>query len=115
MEVFVRPVAFEVTVWPEDAYNDPARAMNASTWHVTVAQVTGFHGVTWAIYRGAAGSGVCLSVGGSWDREPIPSSRTDDWLSQHRFYSLENAIERAKLAAPRVEINGYTAAELVGR
>jgi hypothetical protein len=114
-EVHVRPVAYEVSVWPEDAFDDPGRAMNAAVYCVTVARVPGFEGIRWAVYRGGAGSGVCLSRSGRWDREPIPSSRTEHWLRQHRYASLEDAIERAKKAAPEVEINGRTARELVTR
>jgi hypothetical protein len=111
-EVHVRPVAYEVTVWPEDAFGDPGQAMNASEWCVTVARVPGFKGIRWAIYRGGYGSGVCLNRAGDWDREPIPSGRSENWLHQHRFASLEDAIERAKVAAPSVTINGRTALEL---
>lgn len=111
-EVHVRPVAYEVSVWPEEAFDDPARAMNASDWCVTVCRVTGFDGIRWAIYQRGAYSRVCLSRSGQWHDEPIPSSRTDSWLRNHRFVSLEDAIERAKKAAPFVEINGRTALEL---
>jgi len=114
-EVYVRPVAYEVSVWPEDAFDDPHRAMNASEWCVTVARVPGFEGIRWAIYRGTIGSRVCLSRDGRWDPEPIPSSRTKTWLHKHRFASLEDAIERAKRAAPDVLINGYRAHELMAR
>lgn len=111
-EVYVRPVAYEVSVWPEEAFDDPARAMNASDARVTVARVEGVEGIRWAIYRGGTGSGVCLSRSGKWDFEPIPSSRSFHWLRQHRYASLEDAIERARKAAPAVEINGRTALEL---
>jgi len=111
-EVHVRPVAYEVSVWPEDAFGDPARAMNASLWCVTVTRVPGIKGIRWAIYRGKAGSGVCLSRGGSWDFEPVPSSRTENWLSQHLYATLEDAIERARKAAPFVKVSGRTALEL---
>lgn len=112
-EVFVRPVAYEVSVWPEEAFDDPHRAMNASEWCVTVARVTGFKGIRWAVYRGGIGSRLCLNRDGRWDAEPLPSYRSDAWLGRHRFASLEDAIERAKVAAPAVTINGRTALELL--
>lgn len=34
----------------------------------------------------------CLSKSGEWDDEPFPSSRTDDWIAQHRFESAAEAI-----------------------
>jgi len=108
IEVHVRPVVYEVTVWPEAAYDDPAAAMNASEWCVRVEQTPGFDGIRWAIRW----AGRCLSRSGRWDLEPIPSSRTDHWKRQHRYASLEDAIERAKRQAPEVAMNGYTARAL---
>lgn len=35
----------------------------------------------------------CLSTSGQWDYEPLPSSRTDEWLAQHRFGSALGAID----------------------
>lgn len=74
-EIYTRVTAYEVTVWPEDAYDDPATAMDASTWHVTVECVPGFEGIRWAVRAGSR----CLGADGEWDREPIPSSRTPEW------------------------------------
>lgn len=36
---------------------------------------------------------------GDWDREPIPSERTVDYLATHRYPSLASAILDAKRAA----------------
>lgn len=47
----------------------------------------------WAIRRGA---GACLSRDGKWVREPQPSSRTDEWLAEHRF-----TLEEATILAER--------------
>lgn len=38
----------------------------------------------------------CLSKSGEWDYEPFPSSRTDEWLDQHRFSSAGEAIDHAR-------------------
>jgi len=47
----------------------------------------------------------CLSTGGKWDYEPLPSSRTNAWLKRHRF-DLPEAIRRAEAAYPKLIING---------
>jgi hypothetical protein len=58
---------------------------------------------SWAVLHG----GSCLRTSGGWDYEPLPSSRTDRWLKQHRF-SLEAALELARQQAPQVRVNGRT-------
>jgi hypothetical protein len=45
----------------------------------------------WAITRD---SSACLNTDGQWECEPMPSSRTDDFLSRCR-YSLDEAKRRA--------------------
>lgn len=39
----------------------------------------------WAILDGS----LCLSTDLEWDFEPMPSSRTDEWLLKHRFEAQE--------------------------
>ena len=40
----------------------------------------------------------CLSKTGEWDFEPIPSSRTEEYLSSHRFGTFEEALVAARKA-----------------
>jgi len=42
---------------------------------------------TWAIIQ----DGCCMANDGTFDYEPSPSSRTEEWLNSHRF-TLEEAI-----------------------
>jgi hypothetical protein len=56
----------------------------------------------------------CLGTDGGWEYEMQVSEREDDWLATHRF-PLEQALELAKAAAPDVEVNGRTAAEVLAR
>jgi len=51
-------------------------------------------GDLWAVRSGS----MCLSTQGEWDWEPMPSSRTDEWLGAHRFQNSDEAI-RAAIAA----------------
>lgn len=106
-EVTARSTTYEVTILPDDP-ND------GDLWSNEV-QYAGAHHFgqpkpvdeQWAIrLRGHW----CLSRTGTWDMESIPSERTDEWLTEHRF-SLEDALERAKKEAPHVLINGKTALE----
>lgn len=47
---------------------------------------------TWAV---SDGFGSCLSKTGSMDDEPLPSSRSHEWLKEHRWDSHEDAIKAA--------------------
>lgn len=62
----------------------------------------------WAVCRGKR----CLGVDGFWDWEPLPSSREEAWLEEHRF-SLDEALELAAGAAPNVQINGARPADVL--
>lgn len=55
----------------------------------------------WAVRR----RHYCIHRSGRWDFEPQPSSRTDRWLSSHRF-DLETALRLAEKAAPALVLNG---------
>lgn len=46
----------------------------------------------WAV---SDGFGSCLSKAGELDDEPQPSSRTYEWLQEHRWHSAEEAINAA--------------------
>src|SRR5690606_16891884 len=47
----------------------------------------------WAVRDGLK---KCLSKSGEWDYEPFPSSRTEEWLDQHRFSTAQEAIDHAR-------------------
>lgn len=34
-----------------------------------------------------------LSQSGEWDYQPLPSSRTEEWIAAHSFDSVESAYE----------------------
>lgn len=51
--------------------------------------------------------GRCLAADGSWDYEPQPSSRTDEWIAAHRFGQGE-ALRRAVEAVDDLTVNGRT-------
>lgn len=83
----------------------PADDINASSFAITVA----YRGRgLWAVLRRS----FCLGRDGEWDYEMKPSSRTDEWLADHRFTDVE-ALVLAKAEAPRIVVNGRTAAELM--
>ena len=94
-EPTVEPTAYLVSVIP-DAGPD------ASMWAVKVER----RGPgSWAVIHLSR----CLHRSGRWDHEPLPSSRTQRWLSSHRF-DLETALKLAKKAAPTVTVNATTPA-----
>ena len=55
--------------------------------------------------------GKCLSETGEWDHEPIPSSRTVQWIALHRF-DREEAIDLAMEACQKIVVNGHHVADL---
>lgn len=61
----------------------------------------------WAVVRW----GSCLSSDGTWDHEPLPSNRTDDWLARHRF-DLETALRRAAGCLADIRVNDRSAADV---
>lgn len=44
----------------------------------------------WAVLEG---QNTCLSTGGKWDCEPIPSARTEHFIKTHRYSTFEAAFE----------------------
>ena len=71
------------------------------------------------VHRGAGRWAVtrfreCLGIDGSWEYEPSPSNREDDWLETHRF-DLDTAMRLATDAAPGVTVNGVSAAQVAER
>jgi hypothetical protein len=51
-------------------------------------------------------SGLCLSVNGVWSYEPLPSSRSDDWLAENRFPTPEDAKAAYLKYKHNLKING---------
>lgn len=91
---------FTVCAVPEDD-------INHSVYAITVA----YRGRgRWAVTRHRW----CLGADGEWDFEMRPSEREDAWLDAHRF-DLDTALRLAHEAAPAVEANGITAADVAAR
>lgn len=90
--ITVRPVTYYVTGLPEDDEN-------CYTWMFTV-EWRG-PGDLWAVmYHGR-----CWSTTGSWDLEPSPSNRDDEFKATHRF-PFDTAIDFAVTELPNLCING---------
>lgn len=82
-------VRVEATVYT--VYALPGDDLDAHTWCLTVeSRGEG----QWAVCR----MGRTLSRDGRWEHEPIPSSREDDYLIQHR-HDLDTALALAREAA----------------
>jgi hypothetical protein len=99
-EVFVRPTRYEVSCLPPDDVN---------AHHFTV-RVEWRGDDRWCVTDGHN----CLGKDGDWDYERLPSNRTDEWLATHRF-DLDTALALAKDFAPKLTINGMTAADVLAR
>jgi hypothetical protein len=56
--------------------------------------------------------GFCLGHDGEWDYEPMNSSRTEEWLAEHRF-SLSEALGRAQREAPNLTIANLTVMDAI--
>lgn len=54
----------------------------------------------------------CLGADGTWDYEPRPSSRTDEWIAAHRF-PYEQAVALAATAVQFLTVNGFTVADVL--
>ncbi|MFI9629256.1 hypothetical protein [Streptomyces sp. NPDC052042] len=54
--------------------------------------------------------GDCLSADGTWEWEPRPSSRDDDWLARFR-HTREDALRLAAAAVNTLKLNGRTFAQ----
>lgn len=87
----------------------PLDSFDRYTWAVRV-EFTGFNDdgmERWAVRNGSN----CLSAAGEWGYEPIPSSRTDEWLAEHRF-TRHRATELASEVCHHVTWNGRTADQI---
>ena len=93
-EVTVTPTTYTVSLLPESNCN-----------HHSYALTVQYRGDDrWAVLH----VGYCLGSDGEWDYESIPSERRDDWLATHRF-PFDEAVRLAVKAAPKVDVNGWTA------
>jgi hypothetical protein len=105
--VSVRPVSYKVTIWPDDVH-----CMDQAIWCVTVRD-DGFG--NWSVRRGdLSASDPVLGRDWLWHHENKPSERTTQEISQYRF-THDNAMERAREVAARVEVQGMSAPEAVAR
>lgn len=76
-------------------------------WSVRVAwRGDDRYAVTWM--------GRVLNVDGELEHEPIPSSRTDEFIARSRF-DYDEALSRAVKVAPSIRVNGLTAADVLAR
>ncbi len=94
-----RPTTYSVCALPAD---------HPAAYEFTIKVELTHHSGTWAVRW----AGRCLSVAGAWAFEPLPSSREDDWLADHRF-GLADALSCAVEAAPDLVVNGRRAAEFL--
>lgn len=92
--VYQQPVAYEFSCLPD---THPGR------WHFTIRVERRGPGA-WAVVRP---SGFVLSREGTWDFEPQPSSRTDEWIAANRFRYHE-AFLLAEQWAPKLTVMGHT-------
>lgn len=84
----------------------------------------GYAWALWVQWRGGnrycisrqqnGGPNEVLNMFGEWVWESIPSERTDEFMDVTRF-ELETALRMADEAAPNVEVNGITPADLLAR
>lgn len=96
-EVIVQITRYEVSVLPETDINRSVYTINVEN--------RGHD--RWAVVRHSR----CMNAKGDWSWESVPSEREEEWLAEHRFNRM-TALELAKWAAPRITVNGRTAAEV---
>lgn len=90
-----KPTTYTVCAVPETVQD----------WYVFAVTVEETAPDRWAVRR----SKRCLNVDGEWEWESIPSEREADFLARCRF-DLDTALAMARLAAPMLSVNGFTAA-----
>lgn len=60
---------------------------------ITIAKRAGRDTVRWAVYRDRS---FCLANDGEWEYEPLPSSRSDEFIARCRYATLAKALEAAR-------------------
>jgi hypothetical protein len=98
-DVYVKVSGYVVSRIPDDTPDH-------SPWSIKV-EAAG-HG-RWAVRN----SGYCLNKSGTWEYEPQPSSRTDEWLDTVRWDDADSAIAAAVLAEPDLCWNGLYPAQVL--
>jgi hypothetical protein len=81
---------------------------NINHGHFSIAVAWRGPGDVYAVIR----FGQCLATDGTWDYEPNPSSRTDEWIATHRF-PYDQAVALAATAAQFLTVNGFTVADIL--
>lgn len=96
----VRPRAYTVSLLPEDDVN--------YKHYLVLVEKQDRYG--WTVHDGHC----CLNRDGTWNHRDAGISvygRDDAWIAAHRF-DRETALQLAREAAPHVEVNGRTAAQV---
>jgi hypothetical protein len=105
VEVIAEPSAYTVYLRGTDSYEHMTYAISVER---NPGIVRGVEAVRWAVRW----MGRCLAVDGKhWDWEPLPSSRSDEWLEEYRFDTFDAALAAAQEAAPKIVVNGRSAIE----
>lgn len=80
-------------------FNSDAPSTDAGLREITVERCQQIdNSVLWAVRW----HGRCVSRSGVIEIEPIPSSRTEEWIDRYRFPKLHDALQQAALLAPAV-------------
>lgn len=97
--VHMRVTEVTISAVPED---------NVNHGHFSIAVAWRGPGDVYAVTRHRQ----CLAADGTWDYEPQPSSRTDEWIASHRF-PYEQAVALAAAAVQFLTVNGFTVADVL--
>jgi hypothetical protein len=89
-------VEFEAVRWRilEEFYPEFGRRLG----DIYVEEVQGHGGVKYAIRMRSC----CFGQNEEWEYEPMPSSRTDEWLAEYRWPTLTKARQAAQREAERM-------------
>ena len=63
---------------------------------VTIDRVRTSRGVRFAVRQG----GACMAPNGTWEHEPVPSSRTYEWMDRFYFTTMEAAADAVARNVP---------------
>jgi hypothetical protein len=100
-DVHMRVTEVTLSAIPEDNVNHP---------HFSIQVAWRGPGDVYAVKRHSQ----VLGADGTWDYEPRPSSRTDEWIATHRF-PYEQAVALAAAAVQFLTVNGFTVADVLAR
>lgn len=85
----------------------PEDNINHGIYSVTVTWRGGEH---YAVKRLSQ----CLGADGTWDYEPSPSNRDDEWIAEHHF-DYDTACRLAAEACRHITVNGLTVTDALRR